>query len=54
MSPSNVDEIVEQDDAHSTGVEPLVIAQIVVTVAGSRKNCPELMEFSDTRATRRS
>jgi hypothetical protein len=53
MIPSTVDEVVARFNADSLWKDPRSIAQVVVSVAGGRKNGPELIEFmqkiSDTR-----
>jgi hypothetical protein len=53
MNWSNVDDIVRQFSEDSTWADPDFIALVVATVAGSRKNDSELIEFmmkiSDTR-----
>jgi hypothetical protein len=45
MNSSNVDEVVTKFNEDSTWADPYFIAQIVTTVAGGRKNGPELIEF---------
>jgi hypothetical protein len=53
MIPSTVDEVVARFDTDSLWNEPRAMAQVVMSVAGSRKNGSELIEFmqkiSDTR-----
>jgi hypothetical protein len=53
MTRSTVDEVVAKFNGDFLWKDPRLIAQVVVTVAGGRKNGPELIEFmqkiSDTR-----
>jgi hypothetical protein len=53
MTPSTVDEVVSKFNADSMWDDPRLMVQVVSSVAGSRKNGPELIEFmqkiSDTR-----
>jgi hypothetical protein len=53
MNRSNIDEIVEKFNADFVWADAYSTSQIVATVAGSRKNAPELIEFmtkiSETR-----
>jgi hypothetical protein len=45
MIPSSVDEVVAEFNGDSQWSEPRAIAQVVVSVPGSRKNGQELIEF---------
>jgi hypothetical protein len=45
MTASTIDEIVAKFNADSGWKDPRSIVQVVLSVAGSRRNGPELIEF---------